>query len=102
MKSGACAIHGMSGIKPPIVACLARSLTSDDADLLQIGLRRRGERGGQRDLEHVVRDRVGLVAALRPVREQQGERALRGRPRPASAGSPKRSWIRSAIVRLTA
>ena len=28
MKSGAVAIQGMSGIQPPMVACLARSLTS--------------------------------------------------------------------------
>jgi hypothetical protein len=28
MKSGACAIHGMSGIHPPMVVCFARSFTS--------------------------------------------------------------------------
>jgi hypothetical protein len=28
MKSGASAIHGMSGIQPPIVVCLTRSRTS--------------------------------------------------------------------------
>src|SRR6185503_13621591 len=61
----------------------------DDADLLQIGLRRGGERAREGHLEHVVRDRVGLVAALRAVREQQGEGAFRGARPPRLGGQPE-------------
>ena len=78
MKSGAVAIHGMSGIRAPIACLVGPVLDDDHAHLLQIRLRRRRQRRGQRDLEDVVGHRIGLVAPVRPVAQELGEDALRG------------------------
>ena len=54
----------------------------DDAHLLQIGLRRRRQRGGQRDLKVLVGHRIGRVAAVSAMGSSWPRTPSAGRSRP--------------------